>query len=128
MCNPLKVEMIFQEYLFFLCSRSDSVSFLSLSGQLNRNLTGHATSTVLYRLLFKLKQLRASFHLKGSQMSFLNSTEDGNRLTVSEEMNKLDYKKTKEVMFADINMFGSTQSRVNLPAHQNLHFNLLCVL
>lgn len=61
-------------------------------------------------------------------MSFLNGTEDGNRLTVSEEMNKLDYKKTKEVMFAGINMFESTQSRVNLPAHQNLHFNLLCVL
>lgn len=51
-------------------------------------------------------------------MSFLNRTEDGNRLTVSEEMNKLDYKKTKEVMFAGINMFGPTQTRVNLPAHQ----------
>ena len=61
-------------------------------------------------------------------MSFLNRTEEGNGLTVSEEMNAIGYKKTKEVMFAGTNMFGSTQSRINLPAHQNLHFNLLCVL
>ena len=60
-------------------------------------------------------------------MSFLNRTEDGNRLTVSEEMNKLDYKKTRGYVRGYKYVWINSDSR-QPTRPSNLHFNLLCAL